>query len=129
MQTIQPTAAAPFVPYLADSRRLTRVLVSVHLVAATLLLLSGWGTPFLMDGESPLINYLTPIALGAVIAVAELTRLDPKTVAKAWVLTVAINFVGLGLIIPVVTFYTTVVATATAFLLSGVAVIVHRVRA
>lgn len=49
-------------------RRRIAILASFHLVAASLLLMSGWSTPFLLDGESPLINFLTPIVLGLVIA-------------------------------------------------------------
>lgn len=128
MHTNQPTTATASAPLFRE-QRLTPVLVSIHLVAATLLLLSGWGTPFLMDGESPLINYLTPIALGALIAVVELTRLDSKTVARAWAMTVVINFVGLALILPAVIFYTTAVAAATALLLCGATAIIHRARA
>lgn len=125
MQVAHPTAATPF----AMPSRLAWILVGIHLVAATLLLLSGRSTPFLMDGESPLINFLTPIALGAVIAVVELTRLDPLVVAKAWGLTLLINLAAVVLILPVVILYTTAVATVTALILCGPAAILRRVMA
>lgn len=125
MHAAHPTAALPF----DMPSRLAWMLVGIHLVAATLLLLTGWSTPFLMDGESPLINFLTPIALGAVIAIAELTRLDPKTVAKAWGLTLVVNLAAVVLILPVVILYTTAVATVTALTLCGPAVILRRATA
>lgn len=125
MNAMHPTIAAPF----AMPSRLAWKLVGIHLVAATLLLATGMSTPFLMDGESPLINFLTPIALGAVIAIAELSRLDAATVAKAWALTVTVNFAAVILILPVVILYTTAVATATALLLCGVAAAVRRAAA
>lgn len=125
MNAMHPAVAGPFTMPSA----LAWKLVGVHLVAATLLILTGWSTPFLMDGESPLINFLTPIALGAVICVAELTRLDPTTVAKAWGLTLAINLGAVVLILPAVILYTTAVATVTALLLCGAAVVVRRATA
>jgi hypothetical protein len=124
MQAIYPPSTAP----LDTPRHRIAALVSIHLAAAVLLLLSGWSTPFLMDGESPLINFLTPIALGAVIAVIELSRLAPKTVASAWALTVAVNLGAAIAIFPVAILYTTAVAAATALPLCGIAAAIRRAR-
>jgi hypothetical protein len=137
MQAIYPTSTAPF----DTPRHRAAALIGIHLTAATLLLLSGWSTPFLMDGDSPLINFLTPIALGAVIAVIELIRLNPKTVASAWALTVAIDL-GAAIaifpviailpitiaILPVAILYTTAVAAAAALPLCGIVAVMRRAR-
>lgn len=122
MQAIYPTSAAP----LDTPRHRAVTLISIHLIAATLLLMSGWSTPFLMDGESPLINFLTPIALGVIIAGIELNRLDAKTVASAWALTVAINLGAVIAIFPAALLYTTAVAAAAALPLCGIVATLRR---